>query len=308
MEKNVNPLFGAAQTEELLTITALLIDRYHPEQLICFGSKVNHTTSAGCFTENDEKQESHYFLLMITEFTKRVEHEAQDFVNTHSKEFNHNVHITIIAHSWKTVEAAVLQGCRFFITVCRDGNVLYDAGRLSLGTNYAEPDTVALPAGAERHYLHRYGMSTGFMEAAKTCYEKGFYYNAAFLLHQATEQACNALMRVFIAYRSDLHSLNRLLDLSLCFAEEPSACFPRRTEDEKRLFRLLANSYSAARYKDDFQVSRQDVAVLLAQVEAFLATTQELCLRRMGDYRLAAQEALEKLADISPALPAALMN
>jgi len=220
---------------------------------------------------------------MITTEATRIEHEVQDYVN---RLFD-KAGITIIVHGLETVTNAISQGNRFFTAVCRDGMQLYTANGLRLNMDYPDLNPATTQAKAEKHYYHRYAMALGFMEAAEECLEKEYYNNAIFMLHQAVEQACIAMIRVFMAYRSDMHNLSRLLNLCGCFSGEPAALFPRKTPEDQRLFQLLLKSYSDARYKDEYKVTRQDAEILCTLVRALIELTEELCIDRINDLRTA---------------------
>lgn len=273
--------------QDLQEITSLLVSRYQPEKIFCFSSLHYHlNTASGCFLQSGNRH-SQYFLLLETREITRVEHQAQDLVNHHFK----GGAITLIAHGKETIEEAINNHSRFFISVYRHAVLLYTAGGfgMTFGQQYLpEIDPVQTHQKAIRHFRHRYIMAAGFMQAAELCMRRGYFNNTVFLLHQATEQCCIALIRVFIAYRSDMHNLDRLLKLSQCFSAEPSAVFPRETHEEKRLFSLFHKSYSDARYKLGFKISGEDAAALLEKCREFAALTERLCLQKIEEFGLEA--------------------
>jgi uncharacterized protein len=284
------------QLQELQHVVSLLIDRYQPDKLICFGSLLNCSDVTSCFMQSQHIQKSHYFLLMVTKENLRIEHDVQDFVSTHYSEAT----VTIISHGKHIIEEAIAKLSRFFITVYRDGVLLYSADGLP-----AELQQISLPEinlvqtqqKARKHYNYRWNMASGFLEAAEACWEPGYCNTMVFLLHQAVEQTCICLVRVFLAYRADIHNLDRLLKLCLCFYPELANYFPKNTEEEKRLFNLLNSSYSHARYKDDFDASRDDATILLKQVDEFMILADVLCQNRIAEYERAITEAAGRIAD-----------
>jgi HEPN domain-containing protein len=275
---------------ELRDLVKRITDHYKTEQIICFGSVKEAKSIHSCFMEDSDKENLHYFLLMITTETTRIEHQVQDFVNGIIQDAS----VTILAHGMETVANALKQGSRFFTTVCRDGFYLYSSNgpNLLMGCPPLNPITTHLKA--EKHYHHRYGMALGFMEAADNCFEKGYFNNTVFMLHQAVEQSCIAMIRVFMAYRSDIHNLSRLLKLCLCFSSEPQNVFSTNTAEEQRLFRLLEKSYSDARYRDGYKVDDTDAKMLLAKVSAFIELTERLCLERLSEYRQLSEVKLDE--------------
>ncbi|WP_295795920.1 HEPN domain-containing protein [Mucilaginibacter sp.] len=276
---NLSP-FQCRELEEIITP---LVSQYQTEYILCFGCLNDTKSAASCFIEEIKQSNTHYFLLMVTTEPTRIEHEVQDYVNNHFEQ----AAITIIAHGLETVTNAVSQGNRFFNVVCREGMQLYTASGLRLNLGYPNLNPATTLATAEKHFYHRYQMALGFMEAPGDCFEKAYYDNTVFMLHQAVEQACITMIGVFMAYRSDKHNLTRLLNLCLCFSGEPAAIFPRKTGEDQRLFQLLLKSYSEARYRDEYNVSSQDADILCTQVRALITLTEELCIDQINDLRTA---------------------
>jgi HEPN domain-containing protein len=293
-----DPNHSCQDCMELQDLAAKITNHYKTEYLICFGSVKETKSIKGCFMEDVRQENRHYFLLMITTEATRIEHQVQDFANGVLEEPS----VTILAHGIETVEHAILQGSRFFTTVCRDGLYLYSEGSPDFLIGCPQLNPLTTYTKAEKHYHHRYGMALGFLEAADHCFEKEYFNNMLFMLHQAVEQSCIAMIRVFLAYRSDIHNLSRLLKLCLCFSSKPRELFSFSTTEEQRLFRLLEKSYSDARYRDGYQVDGTDAKVLLAKVSRLIELTEQLCLDRIKTYKI--QSGSENAApDHSSVLP-----
>lgn len=278
-----------------------ITNHYQTEHIICFGSVKESKSIKNCFTDDSEQESEHFFLLMITTEVTRIEHQVQDFVNG----VFDSASVTILVHGMDTVSHALRQGSRFFNTVCRDGLYLYSARMPDFSTHFIKLKPLTTFTKAEKHYHHRYSMALGFLEAADNCFEKEYFNNTIFMLHQAVEQSCIAMIRVFLSYRSDIHKLSRLLKLCLCFSSEPRALFPTNTTEEQRLFRLLEKSYSDARYRDEYRILRTDAEIVLRQVRSLLELCEQLCTKRIRTYRMLAQ-ADQSVDDWSPALPASM--
>jgi HEPN domain-containing protein len=300
-----NLLVHSLNYTELEIITSELVKRYQPEQLICFGNLQQSTSSAGCFMDTQCQHTNHYFLLMVTASAARIEHEVQAMMTSCFKDIS----IAIVVHGREIIESAISRGNRFFNTVYRMGTVLYNNNGLSArfaALHLPEIDPIQIHLKAEHHYKHRYEMALGFMEGVNACMVKEYYNNAVFMMHQAIEQACIGLIRIFIGYRSDMHNLDRLLKLTLCFSPEPSVMFPRETDEDKRLFGLFYKCYSEARYKTELHVTKEDAQTLHKLCVDFVLLIESLCLKRISIYKIKAEEAAPNIIDYSPALPASL--
>jgi HEPN domain-containing protein len=293
------------QLAELQPVVSLLVDQFQPEKIFCFGNLTRSDSSSGCFTENTKIQKSHYFLLMVTKDVTRVEFAAQDYINTHYE----GASISIIAHGCKTIAEAIKKISRFFITVYRDGTLLYAAdGILTPSKSLPDIDPAVFVQKAKNSYDHRWAMASGFLEGSRFCWEKGYINNSVFLLHQAVEQACIALVRVFTGYRPDLHNLDRLLKLCLCCDPGLSVHFPRNTDEEIRIFKLLNQSYSNARYKEDFDISKDDADNISNMVDDFIVLADAMCQRKIEEYETLANLPHEHVMDYTPVLTAAVLK
>ncbi|UKJ07903.1 HEPN domain-containing protein [Solitalea lacus] len=274
------------QDKALQILIKALVEKYKPERILCFGRVRSSNQSSSCFLASCDQSTYHYFLLMITSESTRIEHQVQDFVNYHFTAGK----ITILSHGRETIHEAVLKNSRFFSTVSSQGCLLYASDGLFHPTIAPELNPIQTFEKAKKHYEHRFPMAKGFLNAAMETWDSGHYNVAIFILHQVMEQSLAALIRVYIAYRTDIHHLGRLLDLCRCFLTEPDALFPRNTKEEQRLFMLLNNSYSAARYKDSFDVSGQDATLLYEKVGVFLESVEHLCKNQLAAFEKEAKE------------------
>lgn len=253
-----------------------LVDKFQPLQIFCFFKNAYLEETEGCFLEPEIKYQCDYCLLMITESPARIDHEAQDFSNAHYKQGI----ITLICHGKDAILEAVQANNRFFISVSNFGKLLYSHDGLFTADSATNFDPGQAGIKAFRHYHHRTPLADGFLLGASECLDKQQYNICTFMLHQAVEQTCIALIRVFVAYRSEVHNLRRLVNLCSCFSDQPYKMFLSTKEDE-RLFEVLAKSYSGARYKDNFAVSREDAHSLYERVVAFVALAKDMCLKKI---------------------------
>ena len=276
-----------------------LTERYKPERVICFHCSSTSSLSYGCFKYQSNTYSIHYFLLMVTSPANRVEHEAQDYANSHF----HAGAITLLVHSREAAEANIREGNSFFTTVYRDGVVLYTADIFTLpALELPESDDQALLAKAKYYYEVKSGMIKGFIRSADAAMEQQHYSVAVFLLHQAAEQCGIVLISVYLGYRADIHHIGRLLDLCRCFSDKPAEVFARRSNQEKRLFGVLTKSYSASRYNNEFSICSEDAQSIFRLVNDFVTLTTALCLKHIKELTEAAEEAAINHPDVPAGL------
>ncbi|MBB6611538.1 HEPN domain-containing protein [Pontibacter sp. Tf4] len=276
MEKMLKQL-PAEDQAELQGIVAKLVQQFQPEKIICFGCISSKKDSYSCFAEATDESCNHYFLLVVTAAGKRIEHDVQSYATNHFKKGK----VTVLAHRHETIEKALSRQSRFFCRAFREGALLYVAS--GFVTMPALPDVCPRKAAekAITHFYNRFDLAQGFFCAAENALENGYFNCAVFLMHQVVEQSCRALIRVHMAYRSDIHHLGRLLDLCCCFSPEPARVFAGNTPEDTRLFSILAKSYLEGRYKDEFQVDEADARQLYRKVKYFMELTRDLCFKEI---------------------------
>jgi len=266
----------------------LLVKKFKPMKIYSFCRIIKSNNRSGCFTSCLDKNEPHYFLLMIMESSTRNEHEAQDFCRTHFTEGK----ITILSHGLETITECIKKNNRFFITILNEGSLLYNSTGILAQENEIQFDSSQNFEKAKKHFEHRIKLAQGFLDAAADSYGNQHYAIAVFLTHQVIEQCTIALIRVNLAYRSDIHHLGRQLDLCCCFSEEPSNLF-RSSKDDLLLFEILLRSYSQARYKDTFKVDSDDSDKLVSKAYAFFELTKEICTNKISEFKLQNEEQIE---------------
>jgi HEPN domain-containing protein len=289
------------QHQELQEIANALVNQYQIEKIICFGALHKHRLTDTCFKHGESSTTNIYYLLVITTEIRRIEYTMQDYI------IKHFPGVFIIGHGLSSVMEAVVNQDRFFVTACLNGILVYTTDGFTIVPEVLPGNIKFNYEKDEEAFSRMYSMATGFLESAQDCYEKGFYNNVAFLLHQAVEQACRGLIRLFTGYRANIHNIERLVFFCDSFSAEPSKLFKRHFKEEKRLFRVLAGSYTDARYRDNYQVADLDADQLCTLVKAFLDLTLELSSNET--YRVTARATVDEQAaavDYSPALPASL--
>ncbi|MBI2283100.1 MAG: HEPN domain-containing protein [Bacteroidetes bacterium] len=99
---------------------------------------------------------------------------------------------------------------------------------------------------------------------------------AAFMLHQAAEQALGAMVKIGTGYYSCTHNIERLLRYAGMVTNRVTEVFPKNTEPEKRLVTLLQKAYIDSRYKEDYFISETDLLTLTDRTQALKELLQTL--------------------------------
>ena len=259
------------------TFVKSLIQKFEPHQVFCFAKKSLLEQSNGCFIDSGTDHNCHYCLLIVTETTTRIDHEIQEFANVHYK---HGV-ITILCHGKETILEAIKANNKFFTTVYSTGHLLYSHDGMTQQDFPVRFIPTQAGIKAKKQLNHRMPLIEGFLTGANQCLINGQYNVCAFMLHQAVEQCCIVLIRVHMAYRSEIHNLKRLLNLCNCFSNQPFKTLLSGSSEDERLFAILIKSYSEARYGDHFSVESEDAEQLYNRITDFVDLAKIMCKEKI---------------------------
>lgn len=258
------------QREVFFETISRVADAVKPEAIICYGSRKTNREPWSAFSHSQTLDSyTHYDILIITRSGERCkDHEVFDKVNQLN---NEAIRLIPVVHPLKAVQEAIQKGSRFFTIVCRKGMLVYGETKLEVGLESAE----TCPYN-QSYWTHHFGLAKQFLHGAEHYLSNAQPSLSVFMLHQATEHACIAIIHVCLGYRSATHSLSRLLALTENISPELSGLFPRHTEAERELFSLLAHAYSDVRYRQTFTISLENGKTLFERVKVLTGIAERI--------------------------------
>ncbi len=188
--------------------------------------------------------------------------------------------LTLIVHDFRELNQQIRRGQFFFAELWAQGVVLYDSKRFQL----------ARPKGAtpeERkalteEYFESWFTSAGtFFKTFRFLLGEGDFKIAAFQLHQATERYFAAALLVFTGTKPlshDLEALGKLVAPLHPLLAEP---FPRATEKDDRLFKLLKKAYIESRYSKSYKITAEELATLGERVKDLAGRVERACREKI---------------------------
>ena len=177
-----------------------------------------------------------------------------------------------------------LRKAHYFETeIKREGIILYDSGEYKLERrrklNFDE-----IKERAEKYYNDKFSKGQHFLEDTIYNLSKGYFVHSSFHLHQATENFLRVIPMVFILYGHKSHKLSDLMKACKPHTEEIYKVFPRDTDEEERLFKLLERAYVESRYNPDFEITKEDIDALLPKVEHLRDIVEKVCHDQIAYY------------------------
>lgn len=243
-----------------------LVQKFKPLQ-ICNISNNNHNEHINDqFKEKNVTLYCDCCLLSVNQSNTNIDHEVQNFA---TKNYNHG-RIIILSHGKETIEENTIANHCFYITVCSTPKLICNDNG-----NHFTPIEAAIKAS--EHFNHRMTLADAFLTEAHQCISTEQPKLCAFMLYQAAEQSCIALLRIYLGSRSEIRSLLYLLRLCCCFSRAPLEMFLSGSPDDQRIFEILLKSYSTVCYKDNFKISKDDSCLLYNKVTAFVTLAKVMC-------------------------------
>lgn len=267
---NVLPHMSELQGQVLRETISRVADALKPDAVICYGKRQTSGEVWSAFKQVSMPEvSSHYdVLIIIRPEEKFKDHEVLDKIDQLNSE---SIRLTPVIHNIKAVQEAIQKGSRFFTTVCKHGILLYGEAKPEVGP----VEKVSLKSD-ESHWAHHFGLANQFLTGAEHYLSNAQPALSVFMLHQATEHACIAIIHSCLGYRSTTHNLNRLLALTENISLELSDLFPRHTDSETELFKTLVQAYGDVRYSQSFTVPFEQAKTLFGRIKEFISATERV--------------------------------
>lgn len=157
------------------------------------------------------------------------------------------------------------EGYIFYSCVCRLDRLLYDNRRVPLPEKMAI-DIRTIKVKARNLFSDSFANARSFLDGAEYYATTEQRKPAAFLLHQAAEHAFRSLLGSLTTFGAYGHNLKSILRHCIVCAPELNVIFPKNNEVERKLFSLLNNAYVYSRYKTSYEISQEELMLLLDRI------------------------------------------
>jgi hypothetical protein len=265
------------------TITELLT----PLKIISFGKRRAFRQRTSLAGINETTSSTHYDLLVVTNDIAGIY--PSKISQMISEKTNGIITSTIIVTSPERVEQALYKKSVFLHRTLKEGTIIYSDPQFSIKI----PDQVN-PSEENIHKISRdfsirQSRAHGFLRAT-TEVEGDDDATELSLQHLALQQICLGAIYVMLGLRPDCLKLEFLLDLCSNFSDAPDSCFPRKSEEDQRLFKKLINSLHDLRFRTSDGRSLVDVDILLARTETFVKEVGNIVKKKLNELEVELKE------------------
>jgi uncharacterized protein len=264
--------------EEITKAVQIIVKAVQPEKIILFGvyGPGGEYGAIGALQRASlPRVLDAYDLLVITRTDdRRSDYELQDIIENRCRD---RVAVTALVHDIGYVNKRLSEGQYFFALLDTEGILLYDSRRVPL-VKAGMPNIEEVKWMAQRDFERWGQQARAFFRSAEFNLDISEWKIATFLLHQAAEQAYQAILLVFTGYKPTTHNLDKLRRYTNRFSVELAMIFPRDNPEEDDVFRLLSSGYVDARYKEEFMITEEEVRLLLERVRRLLNIAERVCM------------------------------
>lgn len=252
----------SAQQEKLVSLIKEIVQ---PDKIYILGASLYRRRSESIFCQTAPSSQhtgDYYFLVLINNNRNKSLQQLQDQIEQHCLSV---MPITIILLETSLFNQWLASGHLFARTVCQTAIPVFEAADISLSpVGDHDPETERITQG--KRYREGILKSQEFLAGAELFIVRKQNRLAAFMLHQAVEQALATLIKIGTGYHCCSHNIERLIRYAGMVSYRIADIFPRKTEKEKRLFNILQKAYIDSRYKEDYRIEFSDLLELAERV------------------------------------------
>ncbi|NJY62836.1 hypothetical protein HC174_08705 [Salinimicrobium sp. CDJ15-81-2] len=237
-----------------------------PLKIISFGKRIGYRERQN-FEGTQTNSFINYDLLVVTNETAGIyPNKISQLIAVKSKGL---ITTTIIVTTPKRIEQALYKGNLFIHRILNEGTLIYSNPQFLIEI----PDQVK-PSEEDiqkikRDFSIRQSRAHGFLRATSEV-EGDDDATELSLQHLAVQQISLGAIYGMLGLRPENTKLKYLLDLCSNFSDAPDSCFPRKNEEDQKLFNKLINSTQDLRFRTSDRRSLVDANILLTRSQAFI--------------------------------------
>jgi uncharacterized protein len=268
--------------QELKKLKSIILEKAPQTQfIILFGSHARGDWVDDEYVEDytTYSYKSDFDILVITD-DKKISQNDSIWMQTENEYYgafySQRTPVDIISHHIQEVNNKLREEHYFFSDIKREGILLYDSDKYKLERR-RKIDPVRRLEIAVDDFEQWFESAKEFYIDFENAFNRESYNKAAFELHQATERFYGALILVSSGCKPKNHNIEKLGKIASRYYPEFLKIFPKKTDEEKWLFKQLKKAYIDARYKKDYSITKEDLTYLGKRVEKLRNLVEKTC-------------------------------
>ena len=249
------------------TLVAMITEAVAVEKIYLLGSSLQQQRTESIFMPDapSRRNVGHYWLLVLVDKDCGLSNNyVQDKIENNCRHF---IRVTVIVLHTAQFNNWLTEGHRFACTVRKIAVVLYDSGNIVL-SNQAAVEEAAGKTAIQSYCTQGCNKVNEFIAGAELYTVRKQNKMAAFMLHQAAEQALHTIFKKETGLYINTHNIDKLLRYCAMVNYTIPAIFPKEGEANERLLTLLQKAYIDTRYRDDFSITGEELQIIKERIKA----------------------------------------
>jgi uncharacterized protein len=269
--------------QEILRIVDIIKELIDPEKIILFGSYAKGNFTNHSYVGRDGIHyvyTSDYDILVVTKDVLEKSYEVDDQITNRARMYKAPVNLEV--HEIDYVNKGLEIGQYFFKDIITEGILLYDKGEVAFSSP-RELSPIESRELSSAYFEKWYKKGIAFLRDVDSHLELNELNEGVFILHQVAESFYYTVLLVFTGYKPKTHNLSKLRRQAKQLSEPLYLLFPAESnKHERHIFDLLKRGYVDARYRDDFEITKDELEQLRDRVKEMSIVVKKICAERIG--------------------------
>lgn len=249
--------------EQHKELVKIILEAAPADKIYFLGSTLMQRRTEGIFMTDAPscKYVSHYFVLVLVQNGSNL-NAVQDKIENSCQHFISTTAIVLYSDQFNTW---LDEGHQFAKTVYRIAVLLHGENGKKLIPKIVNEEI----SKVENDSLLNQGLNKvkEFLAGADLFRIREQNKMAAFMLHQAVEQALHTILKIKTGLYLNTHNLDKLIRYCSMVSYNLPDIFPRNNEKNQRLFQLLQRAYVDSRYNEDYSICTNDLIAITERVK-----------------------------------------
>jgi len=271
--------------DQILQVVDIIKEVANPEKIILFGSYAKDAYVEHRYKGKDGilyEYISDYDFLIVTKQSTETAYELDDKITNLAEKIQPAINLEI--HDIDYINEGLEFGQYFFSDIVKEGILLFDSGKVE----FAEAKELTAEdkkLRAQRYFDIWFPKGKGFLKGIDFYINENELKIAAFLSHQAAESFYYTILLVYTEYKPKTHNLKKLRKQAKDISEPLFLIFPIETDkSEKHLFDLLKRGYVDARYRIDYEITKEELLEILVHLKEMESIVLQSCNEKIKSF------------------------
>ena len=204
--------------------------------------------------------------------------------------------VNFFVHSLQQVNDGLFHGRLLFMEIAKDGLALYESDDRALAEPKPKTPQQAYLA-AKEYFEDKFPAAMRWFRVARLTQDEGegYFSNAAFLLHQATETLYKSVLLTLTFYAPRNPDILALRSMAEGLDQRLFDAWPRGTHAERARYQKLKDAYRKGQHSKHFEISADELDWLRAHIQILGERVHAVCTDRIALLKATAENPPDSL-------------